>query len=80
MSSITIQVDEALKVRLVEEAERHQRSAEEHARTLLQLALQESKHEVGIGERIRRRFAQIDAPQLQLPQRDQPATLARLGV
>ena len=78
MSPLTIQVDEDLKARLQEAAARHQRSAEEHARALLQLALRPPTNSPGLGQRIRQRFANIDTSQLELPARDQPAIPAEL--
>lgn len=75
MSSLIIHdIDENLKARLLEEATLHQRSIEEHARALLQLALTPQK----LGDRIHHRFAAIDTIGLQLPSRDQPATPAEL--
>ncbi|MYM66990.1 plasmid stabilization protein [Pseudoduganella sp. FT55W] len=78
MSPLTIQVDEELKERLQKAAALHKRSAEDHARTLLQLALTPSNNSPGLGQRIRQRFANIDTSQLELPARDQPAIPAEL--
>lgn len=79
MSSLTIQIDKELKARLLEEAARHQRSIEDHARTLLQLALAAPSDRRGLGSRIHQRFANIDTSDLELPARDQPATPAEFS-
>lgn len=79
MSSLTIHgIDDKLRARLQEEATRHRRSMEEHARDLLQLALIQRGSAKGLGDRIHQRFAAIDTSQLQLPPREQLATPAEL--
>jgi plasmid stability protein len=72
MATLTIrQLDEKTKTRLRVRAAHHGRSMEEEAREILRSALAAASPVKGnLAESIRRRFAVLGGPELELPQRD----------
>lgn len=72
MASLTIRnLDETLKERLREQADRNGRSMQEEAREILAAALAGPEHHAaGLGEAIRRRFQPYGAFDLPLPPRE----------
>ena len=72
MASLTIRnLDDSLKKRLCVRAAEHGKSMEEEAREILRSVLsQEDTSSAGLARAIRRRFAEFDGVDLQIPDRE----------
>jgi antitoxin FitA len=70
MGTLTIRdFDDGLKAELRVRAARHGRSMEAEVRAILRSALSTAASELGMGSRIRQRFADVEDTSLPLPQR-----------
>ncbi|AZD27065.1 FitA-like ribbon-helix-helix domain-containing protein [Pseudomonas chlororaphis] len=80
MASLTIRnLDDHIKERLRIEAAHNGHSMEEEARLILRRALSRTAASQGLGSRIRARFAEVGAVELELPERTEPPRAADLN-
>lgn len=77
MATLTIRdLDDDLKTELRVRAAQHGRSMEAEVRAILRSALTRPSSELGMGTRIRQRFADVDDATYPLPGRDEPPRAA----
>ncbi|MQY24164.1 FitA-like ribbon-helix-helix domain-containing protein [Nocardia macrotermitis] len=79
MATLTIRgFDDELHARLRVQAARHGRSMEAEVRAVLAdyLSSPQARASGGLGSRIHARFAALEAPELELPARDEPPRAA----
>jgi len=80
MATLTIRdFDDDLNAALRVRAARHGRSMEAEVRAILRSALSTPDSDVGMGSRIRRRFADVEGAALPLPPRSERARAAELA-
>jgi plasmid stability protein len=79
MATLTIRgLDDETKARLRVSAARHGRSMEAEVRSILEEALPSQQTSVGLGSRIRARFADVRDVELDLPRRSEMPRAASL--
>lgn len=79
MATLTVRdLDDELKAELRVRAARHGRSMEAEVRAILRSALATPASGLGMGSRIRRRFADVEDGSLPMPARTEPPRAAEL--
>ncbi|MDV6011915.1 FitA-like ribbon-helix-helix domain-containing protein [Haloechinothrix sp. LS1_15] len=79
MATLTIRdVDDDLKDKLRVRAARHGRSMEAEVRSIVRAALTKQHPEAGMGNRIRRRFADVPDAEIDVPSRAERPRAAEL--